>query len=67
MSLRGRVLEVKSDQRGKLRDFLSLKVPLGLRCLPKEGHDQRHKATMAESQAPKVGVLLGNFGVRGTF
>lgn len=66
VSSRGRVLEVKSDQREKLGDLLFLKVPLGIRWLPKEGHDQRHKATMAESQAPKEGDLLGSFGMRGT-
>lgn len=56
----------KSDQRGQLGDLLSLKVSLGTRYLLKEGHDQRHKATMAEFQAPKVGDLLGNFGMKRT-
>lgn len=57
----------KIDQRQKLGNLLSLQVPLGTRCLLKEGQDQRHKATMAGSQAPKVGDLLGNIGMRGTF
>lgn len=63
---KGKGLGGKSDQRQKLGDLLSLKVPLGTEGLLKEGHDQRHEATMAESQAPKAGDVLGNFGMRGT-